>query len=115
KRRYRMYRLYYACESYAQGLMTKQKLEQRLRDYDEILYEWNDKMNLNLALVGTYFGKIAHTYLSATYVDYRDTGMEFEDEYRTVSQNRKIKFHFPKLLNRIEHLNGRTYHLAAFM
>ena len=42
KRLYRMLRLYYACDGYAQGVFPKDVLEQRLRDYDTVLSEVAD-------------------------------------------------------------------------
>ena len=86
KRLYRMRRLYFACQGYAQGSLSKEVLEQRLQDYDEVLYEWNDRLNQNLAQVGTYFGTLAHAYLNSIYVYFRDTGRELEGAYRVVSK-----------------------------
>jgi len=42
KRLYRMRLLSTACQRYPQGSLSKEVLEQRYQDHDEVLYEWID-------------------------------------------------------------------------
>ncbi len=115
KRLYRMRRLYFACQGYAQGILAKEVLERRLKDYDEVLYEWNDKLNVNLALIGTYFGKLAHAYLNFVYQSFKDTGNDLEEAYRAVNQPSNAYSGFSKLLHQLDQLNQQVYGLGAFM
>ena len=57
KRLYRMLRLYYALTTAGSSASAEPKeiARARLQDYDSFLYEWNDRLNLNLALVGAVF------------------------------------------------------------
>ncbi len=116
RRLYRMRRLYFACQGYAQGSTSQEVLEQRLQDYDKVLYEWNDRLNLNLALVGTYFGRSARAYLDANiYIRFRDVGIELERAYREVSQKSQRNYNFAELLNQLDQLNKEVYGLGVFM
>ena len=55
-----------------------------LREYDAILYEWNDNLNLNLALIGTYFGETARDWLDGQiYEDYKQVGTKLENYYHS--------------------------------
>jgi hypothetical protein len=56
KRRYRILRLSSAVRGRARGTVSAKVLAERFSAYDEVLYEWNDSLNVNLAMVGTYFG-----------------------------------------------------------
>lgn len=116
KRLYRMRRLYFACERYAQeGSPSKQVLDQKLQDYDAVLYEWNDRLNLNLALVGTYFGQSARVYLHDNiYESFKSVGSELEQAYREI-QKPNAQYRFPKLLKQIDQLNYYVYRLGVFM
>ena len=107
KRLYRMRRLYFACQSYTQGSLSKEILEKQLQDYDEVLYEWNDRLNLNLALIGTYFGQLAHAYLNSIYTYFKNTGSELEDAYRAVSQNPNANYHFQSFSGNLICLIGK--------
>jgi hypothetical protein len=42
-----------------------------------VLYEWNDRLNLNLALMGTYLGESARDWLDLViYENFRSVGGE---------------------------------------
>jgi hypothetical protein len=57
KRRYRMLRLFHAVRGRAQGTVSADGLADKLAGYDRVLYEWNDVLNVNLAMVATSFGR----------------------------------------------------------
>jgi hypothetical protein len=48
---YRMRRLFWAIQNYQLGRVTSDVLDARVADYDDVLYEWNDRLNVNLALI----------------------------------------------------------------
>lgn len=55
RRLYRMRRLYWALD--ADGLRPpSRQTQKRMDDYVTVLYEWNDSINRNLALIERYFG-----------------------------------------------------------
>jgi hypothetical protein len=54
KRLYRLQRLLWAIVGCANGRMTAEAIDDRLHEYDEVLYEWNDELNARLAVVGAY-------------------------------------------------------------
>jgi hypothetical protein len=42
-----------------------------------VLHEWNDRLNLNLALMGTYFGESARDWLDLViYENFRSVGSD---------------------------------------
>jgi hypothetical protein len=116
KRLYRMLRLYYVCDGYAQGSFPKDVLEQRLGDYDDVLFEWNDRLNVNLALIGTYFGKSAREYLDFNiYESFKAAGSNLEQAYRAVSQESDANFPFDELHSQLDQLTHKVYRLGVFM
>lgn len=87
KRLYRMLRLYYALITARNSASAEPKeiARARLQDYDSLLYEWNDRLNLNLALVGAYFGQAARDWLHFEIYELCQTaGSELEALYRQV-------------------------------
>ena len=49
-----------------------------------LVYEWNDSLNMNLAMVGTYFGEHGRNWLERAYETYRNVGTELEAAYYDV-------------------------------
>lgn len=78
KRLYRMRRLFWAVASVRDGRGDMDALDSRLEEYNGVLYEWNDRLNANLALVATHFGGSASEYLFALYEDFRRVGRSLE-------------------------------------
>jgi hypothetical protein len=85
KRRYRMLRLFHALGGRAQETVSADALAARLGDYDRVLYEWNDTLNVNLAMVASSFGRFAWLELQRIYETYRAVGGELEDAYQLVA------------------------------
>ncbi len=54
------------------------EIERRRGDYLEVLFEWNDHLNTNLSLVGSYFGDEARAHLEALYDDFKRVGERVE-------------------------------------
>jgi hypothetical protein len=74
RRLYRMQRLLWA----ADGAAGDDEIERRLQVYVDILFAWNDRLNTNLSLVGSYFGDEARAYLDGLYEDYKRVGQGVE-------------------------------------
>lgn len=120
RRLYRMRRLYWAVEGYQTGSVTKEVLDARLSDYNDVLYEWNEKLNVNLALLGSYFGTSAREYLYILYEHFRMVGAKLEKAVRTVRSGGDVLPMLQDLDPEFEgwkrgSLNQRTYNLGLAM
>jgi hypothetical protein len=114
KRRYRMLRLFFAVRGRARGTVPAEVLAERFSDYDQVLYEWNDSLNVNLALVGTYFGQRARDWLERAYETYQEAGAQLEDAYREAARGSQ-----PAGLDglgvRLAELDGIAYRFSVLM
>lgn len=77
RRLYRMLRLLWAAEA-----ADLEELEKRRAEYVEILFAWNDRLNANLSLVGSYFGDVARAQLDGLYEEFKRVGREVETVVR---------------------------------
>ena len=77
RRLYRMQRLVWAAAGGDLG-----EVERRRQQYVEVLFDWNDHLNTNLSVVGTYFGNRARGHLEGLYEDFKRVGGEVEDLVR---------------------------------
>jgi hypothetical protein len=119
KRLYRMRRLYWAVQDLRSGT-AESFLDRRLEDYDEVLYEWNDTLNLNLAWIGTYFGDAARDYLDASYERFRAAGQRLEDAVTRAQEGIDVSAELDELNlefegRRADSLNQRNYRLVLAM
>jgi hypothetical protein len=78
RRLYRMQRLVWAATAAADGSTDDAELERRRQEYVEVLFSWNDRLNTNLSLVGSYFGDEAGAYLDGMYEDFKRVGQQVE-------------------------------------
>lgn len=101
RRLYRMRRLYWAIDSFGAGHVEDSVLEARRKDYDEVVYQWNDALNTNLALVGSHFGEAARRRLDRLYEDFRRVGGGLERGLRTVRSGADLS-QFPLLDSEFE-------------
>jgi hypothetical protein len=115
KRLYRMLRLFYALRRLSRDEGSLDIVQQRLADYNDVLYEWNDRINLNLALIGTYFGESARAWLDHNiYETFQRVGSTLEDEYRAAVRQERIEI--PQALEtELLALNDQLYRLGVFM
>ena len=82
KRLYRMSRFYSAMASDPELPEGSERIQACLKEYNAVLYEWNDSLNLNLALMGAYFGEEARNWLDfELYEQFKQVGAELEDHY----------------------------------
>ena len=116
KRLYRMLRLYFACRAAKNDAATTATLNERLQDYNAVLYEWNDHLNSGLALVSTYFGQRARDWLEVEiYLGFQQVGTDLERLYalsRTDSERTDL---LTQVRLGLEEMNDRVYRLGAFM
>ena len=83
KRLYRMRRFYSALTSDPELPERGGRIQVRLKEYDAVLYEWNDSANLNLALMGAYFGERARNWLDfRLYQQFKQIGVKLADYYQ---------------------------------
>lgn len=119
KRLYRMRRLYWAIVGYAEGHVDSAMLEARRKDYDDVLYQWNDVLNTNLAVVGSHFGEAARTYLNRLYEHFRRIGNQLEQGLHAVRRGEDLAG-FEQLDSEFEgrdswSLNSNVYDLVFTM
>ncbi len=117
KRRYRMLRLVRTVEEFVQGESTLDLVEKRRSEYDSVLYEYNDRLNVNLSLMGTYFGAEPHRWLGTNiYESFRAAGSPLS---RAVKDCLSQKTPDPEDLDSAKHvlqdLNEQIYELNVYM
>jgi hypothetical protein len=82
RRLYRMQRLLWAATAYADGSASESELEERRTQYVDVLIDWNERLNMNLSLVGSYFGDEARAYLDGLYEEFKRVGQLIEAAVR---------------------------------
>jgi hypothetical protein len=75
-RLYRMKRLLEAAAPV--GAVDPTELETRRTEYVKVLFEWNDRLNTNLSLVGSHFGQDARVALDELYSAFQQVGRDIE-------------------------------------
>ena len=116
KRLYRMLRLLYAFQSAARQPDSTDIIKRRLEEYDAVLYEWNDHLNLNLPLIGTYFGETARVWPDQKiYESYRQAGVELEVVYRSLTSHADSEVSLSDIEDQLTLLNDQVYRLGVFM
>jgi hypothetical protein len=116
KRLYRMLRLFHATRALAEGHGSRETAAKRLHDYDAVLYEWNDQLNLNLALVGTYFGETGRDWLDhRIYESFKRLGDVLERRYRAAVAGTAPPLHDEDVEAAFASLNDEVYRLGVFM
>jgi hypothetical protein len=112
RRLYRMVRLHHAIARCQEGGFTRADVEPRFRAYDEVLFEWNDALNGNLAVVGTYFGEPARRFLDRdVYESFAASGKCLENTYRALMRGDAVE---PPDCG-LQGLNDLVYRLVSYM
>jgi hypothetical protein len=116
KRRYRMQRLFHAVRVQGRGQETvpADGLAASLDDYDRVLYEWNDVLNVNLAIVAASFGRVAWQELGRIYETYRAVGGELEVAYRQATAGSRPT-DLADLARRLDELDEIAYAFSLLM
>jgi hypothetical protein len=102
------------------GEATTDSLQSCLQDYNQVLYEWNDRLNANLALLGGHFGSAARQYLFDLYEDFRRVGRSLEAAVISVRADEDVSSSLASLDPEFEgwspgSLNDRVYTLGLAM
>lgn len=115
KRLYRMRQLNWKIRDDSSSM---ELLEQAINNYREVLFEWNDSLNRNLALTQCYFGKDIRNLLEETiYEKFREIGSFLETAYieKKASGNaeafKKQNSNLTELRNDVYRLNVRMIEL----
>jgi len=88
KRLYRMRQLHWKLDDLN---LEPEVLEKYMNDYRDILYEWNDRLNRNLALTQAYFGDEIRTVLEHTiFEEFKRIGVLLEQSYLQKKKNSNI-------------------------
>ncbi len=115
RRLYRMLRLVDVLDGQGDDPDRPALLARRLGEYDQVLYEWNDQLNLNLAMMGTYFGESARDWLDLVlYENFRSVGSDLQGAYRQAIREPSAVL-LDGLRERLGELNGQVYELGVFM
>lgn len=121
KRLYRMRRLHSALASDPGLPERSERIEACLKEHDDVMYEWNDGLNLNLALMGAYFGIGARDWLHFNiYEQFEQLSAQLEDyclkSIRNDPAPRNLPENIlPKIGKAIDLLEGQVYQLGVFM
>jgi hypothetical protein len=110
-----MLRFYYALASDSTAVDSS-RVRDSLREYNAVLYEWNDCLNLNLALMGTYFGETARDWLDGQiYENYKQVGAELENYYQSRTGGVAGDLSLDETKVHLDALSGQIYQLGVFM
>jgi hypothetical protein len=116
KRLYRMRRFYFALASDPKSAERNERIKACLKEYDAVLYEWNDSLNLHLALMGAYFGTKARDWLdSPLYKQFERIGAELEDYYLRSIRGDPAGRNLAEIEADLDSLGNQVYQLGAFM
>ena len=120
RRLYRMLRLLWAATTDADGSVDDEELERRRQEYVDVLVTWNDRLNTNLSLVGSYFGDQARTYLDGLYEDFKRVGQEVEAVVRAARSGKDTSRSANQVVAELEgrepgSLNDRVYQFGLML
>jgi len=85
RRLYRMQRLLWAATADVYGTIDDAELEVRRVEYVKVLFDWNDRLNTNLSLVGSHFGDDSRVELELLYEAFKRVGLDVEGVVRAAS------------------------------
>ena len=115
KRLYRMRRFYFALASDPELPERSERIQACLKEYDAVLYEWNDGLNLNLALMGAYFGERAGNWLDfRLYEQFKQVGAELEDYYLRSLRGSEVERNLAQIKADLDSLGNQVHQLVRF-
>lgn len=116
KRLYRMRRFYFALASDPGLPARSERIQACFKEYDAVLYEWNDSLNLNLALMGAYFGAGARDWLDfRLYEQFKQVGAQLEDHYLRSARSDPAERDLTEIEADLDSLGDQVYQLGVFM
>jgi hypothetical protein len=86
KRLYRMRQLHWALASSSR----RATVEDRMKEYRDVLYDWNDTLHQNLAATNVHFGRPVYIRLESVYERFAQLGAELERTYRHMIHDEEI-------------------------
>jgi peptidoglycan hydrolase-like protein with peptidoglycan-binding domain len=112
RRLYRMRRLYWSVRDW-----DDQRVDESLSDYREILRDWNDNLNRNLALVYRYFGPEVWRYVDGVlYEEFAYLGLRLERRVRHHASEESASEPAHALTGRrLKALSNDVYELNRFL
>jgi hypothetical protein len=111
KRLYRMRQVHWKLKQSA----SDDILKEHMRAYREVLYEWNDALNRNLALAEICFGSnIKGALENSIYEEFSRIGGVLESGYKKF-QEAKERYHWEQIANDLTRLGYRIYGLNIRM
>ena len=120
KRLYRMQRLLSAATTKSEGAIDATDLEVRLGEYVATLFDWNDRLNTNLSLVGSHFGDDARQELEHLYEAFKHVGRDVEMVVRAAKRGEDTTQRATSVEEQFEgrdpgSLNDRVYQFGLTM
>ena len=88
-------------------------VDRSLARYRDVLDEWNDNLNRNLALAMSYFGELFHSAVEALYEDYSTAGREIETRVREYRESGRASS--PSVKQRLRGIDLVIYDLNLAM
>lgn len=111
KRLYRMRQVHWKLKQPASDVIV----EKHMMAYREVLYEWNDALNRNLALAEIYFGSnIKGALENSIYEEFSRIGGVLESSYKKFLEA-KERYHWEQITNDLTRLGYRIYGLNIRM
>jgi hypothetical protein len=114
RRLYRTRQLHWRLKEKAQG-SSRQDADQKMEDYREVVYEWNDNVHRNLALLHRYFGEQMRNRLDYTIgTEFVEIGIELEGLWNDslISEKQQLLRALDQRITKLSHL---VYHLNIDM
>lgn len=99
----RLYRMKRLLEAAAAANPTElSELEVRRKEYVKVLFEWNDRLNTNLSLVGSHFGEDARADLEQLYGKFQQVGRDIETAVRRALAGEDSNVTAPRVAEQFE-------------
>jgi hypothetical protein len=107
KRLYRLRLVYWSLEEESDPAKHSSAAEERWKEYRQVLYEWNDSVNRNLALLHRYFGqKIRLRFDNAIGSTFVSLGRKVEQWRKSGTQpSGDLERQLKELSNMVYHFN----------
>jgi len=120
RRLYRMQRLLWAATASGESEGQNLELERRREEYADVLFAWNDRLNTNLSLTGSFFGDEARAYLDQLYEDFKRVGREIEEIVRSARSGGDTTRQARRVASELEgrevgSLNDRVYQFGLIL
>ena len=111
----RLYRSRLLSWSLEDESVQEEVIEKHMAEYRRILYEWNDTLIRNLALVEAYFGNDVRQHLEGTvYESFKQIGGLLEKQYKEWKASKQIS-PIPATSTELQKLGNEIYRLNFSM